>query len=364
MELWTDAQAARHWGVTRSRARSILSSRGIRRVAGYPVAEIRAVTRRQGSRNDLAPTAARALTLADIAVSASAVTDQETLLRYFFEFMRGADAAGVAAMRLIEDEPVFTGNARFDALLAAAAEHIAGRYGQPGPLWTVTVERFLSASWWVSELSSVRAFALVGTPAAFRRRAIYLDRHELETDETQMNEPVFDQPELIHAFGLLAAKLQRKNVVGTVHVVGGAAMLLSFHSRVTTRDIDALFSPDGPMLAAIREVAVEMSWPTTWLNNQASSYVARDPGEGARVFDHPHLQVATTPAEHLLAMKTLASRGVRDRGDIELLLDHLGIAGSDEVWAITNRYFPGVPIPARARLLIEDLVTTARKGNA
>ncbi|GAC1647978.1 MAG: nucleotidyltransferase [Mycobacterium sp.] len=356
MELWTDAQAAQHWGVTRSRARTILSSRKIRRIAGYPAAEVRAVTRRQGARTDLATSDAEtAPTLTDIAEAATA-TDEPIRLRYFFEFMRAADAAGPAALRLIDDEPPPTGDTHFDALLAAAAEHVAAQHSQPGPLWTVTIDRFLPAGWWISDLPSVRAFALVGTPASFRRRGIYLDRHDLETDETFMPTPVFDEPDLIRAFNVLATKLHAKNVVGTVHVVGGAAMGLSFHSRVTTRDIDALFSPDGPMLAAIREVADELGWPRTWLNNQASRYVARNPGEGTRVFDHPNLQVSTTPAEHLLAMKTHASRGTRDRGDIELLIEHLGITTCDEVWALTERYFPGIPIPDRARLLIEDLL--------
>lgn len=309
------------------------------------------------------PNAHHALALTDIAAAATTATDDQTRLRYFFEFMRGADAAGPAALRLIEQEPAPTGNAHFDALLAAAAEHVAASYNKPGPLWSITIDRFLTAGWWISDLPSVRAFALVGTPVSFRRRGIYLDRHDLKTDETPVKEPVFDQPELLRAFGLLAAKLQRKNVVGTVHVVGGAAMLLSFHSRVSTRDIDALFSPDGPMLAAIREVAADMGWPGTWLNNQASSYVARNPGEGTRVFDHPNLQVSTTPADHLLAMKTHASRGARDRGDIELLIDHLAITTPNEVWAITERYFPGVPIPHRARLLVEDLLWR-RAGDA
>jgi len=54
-------------------------------------------------------------------------------------------------------------------------------------------------------------------------------------------------------------------------VVGGAAMLLAYDSRVVTRDIGAGFSPDGPMLKAIREVADEMGWPRTWLNNQPAA---------------------------------------------------------------------------------------------
>jgi hypothetical protein len=52
-ELWSVAQAAAHWGVTESRARAILASRGIKRVSGYPADKIKAVTLRQGARTDL-----------------------------------------------------------------------------------------------------------------------------------------------------------------------------------------------------------------------------------------------------------------------------------------------------------------------
>jgi len=138
VELWTVAQTARHWGVTPSRARAILSSRGIRRVAGYPTSEVQAVTRRQGFRADLIDTHS-ALALDDTAAAIRDAADEETMLRYFFEFMRGADSAGAGALRLICNEPPLTGQPGFDALLGAAAEHIACYYGEPGPMWSVTI---------------------------------------------------------------------------------------------------------------------------------------------------------------------------------------------------------------------------------
>jgi hypothetical protein len=240
---------------------------------------------------------------------------------------------------------------------AAAAEHLSARWATPGPLWTVTNDRFLTHSWWLSELPSVRAYAVVGTPAAFRRRGIYIDRHDLTHDGTSTTpQPLFDRTEILRAFDSLADKLQRKNIVGQVHVVGGAAMLLAYDSGATTRGIDARYAPDGPMLEAVREIARENCWQTTWLNNQASSYVSRNPGQGSLVYDHPNLQVAATPAEHLLAMKTLAARGVRDRDDIQLLIERLAVATQTQVWTILDRFFPGEPVPERSRRLIEDLV--------
>src|SRR5260221_7021831 len=59
----------------------------------------------------------------------------------------------------------------------------------------------------------------------------------------------------------------------SVHVVGGAAMLLAYDSRVTTRDIDALFSPDAPMLKAILEVADEMGLPRPHRSEEHTSEI-------------------------------------------------------------------------------------------
>lgn len=360
VELWSSAQAAQHWGVTSARARAILSERRIARVSGYPAHAIQAVRRRQGARTDLAPAQAlpdAALTLAETAAAIADLADDSTRLRVFFEFCRGADEAGVNAIALSSIEPPLIGDPRFDALLAAGAEYLACRYGLPGPLWTVTVDRFLSRAWWVSPLPSGRRHALLWTPASFRRRGIYLDRHDLTHDGVEvMPEPLFDASELHRAFTALAVKLQHRNVVGQVHVVGGAAMLLAYNpDRLATRDVDALFGPDGPMIAAIHEVAAENNWPTTWLNNQAAVYVARSPGEGIRVFDHPHLQVAATPADHLLAMKVLAARAVRDADDLRFLVDYLGLTSAVQVWAVVERFFPGIDVPVRSRGLVDDL---------
>jgi hypothetical protein len=364
--LWTVNQAAEHWDVSTSRARAILAGRRIRRVSGYPADQVKAVQLRQGARTDLLRSLdlngqrTEALNIVDVAAAMRGATER-VRLRMFFEFMRGADEVRREAVSLIDHEPRWTGDRRFDVLLAAAAEHIASLWGQPGPLWTAARDRFLDFGWWVSDLPSARALAMVWTPAAFRRHGIYLDRRDLTSDGAcTMPEPVFDRNELRHAFTLLAERLELKGVVGHVHVIDGAAMLLAYDSRVITRDVDALFAPDGPILEAVREVATEIGWPRSWLNNQASSYMSRTPGEGATVFDHPYLQVVATPADHLLAMKVLAARSVRDRDDIELLLDRLKITSPATVWDTVARFFPDTEIPQRSRLLIDDLMVRDR----
>lgn len=172
-DLWTVERAARHWGVSASRARAILSSRHIHRVSGYPAQAIKAVTLRQGARTDLKTAnhlvpAAQAFTMAETGAAIGETEDERARLRIFFEFLRGADETGTSALDLIVDEPALIGEHRFDALLAAAAEYISARWGRPGPLWSVSIERFLDTAWWVSDLPSARAFAAVWTPAGAR----------------------------------------------------------------------------------------------------------------------------------------------------------------------------------------------------
>ncbi|OHU12837.1 hypothetical protein BKG75_17650 [Mycobacteroides chelonae] len=74
------------------------------------------------------------------------------------------------------------------------------------------------------------------------------------------------------------------------------------------------------------------------------------------MFDHPHLQVMATPAEHLLAMKVLAARAVRDTDDALILLQHLNIRTADEVWEIVGRYFTDTMISDRSRLFVDEII--------
>lgn len=172
---------------------------------------------------------------------------------------------------------------------------------------------------------------------------------------------LLDRAGLRRAFDLLAAKLARRGIVGELHVFGGAAMVLVYDERAATRDVDALFKPDGPVLEAAREVARELGLPESWLNNQASSYVSGRAGRGTPVFDHPNLRVLTTPPEHLLAMKVRAARAARDADDLRLLLGSLDLETFAEVARIVERYFPGEPLSDRSRLLIEDLLAEERR---
>ncbi|MEX0705382.1 MAG: helix-turn-helix transcriptional regulator, partial [Nitriliruptoraceae bacterium] len=120
--------------------------------------------------------------LADVALDIAATdpADGERRLRFVFEFLRGAVDDGHPLALLVSAEPPLTGDDRFDALLAAVGEDLCVREGEIPPSWVHGPGRFLDRAWWVSELPSARASALVHAPASFRRRGVMLDRHDLE----------------------------------------------------------------------------------------------------------------------------------------------------------------------------------------
>ncbi|MGQ0674425.1 MAG: hypothetical protein ACT4N2_16320 [Hyphomicrobium sp.] len=108
------------------------------------------------------------------AASASRVFDAAT--REFldeWQSMTGAEKGDA----LIE-EPVEIGRVP-DAYLAALAEHLALADDVPIPAWTEAPSRFLSEPHFAGGLESLKALLIVQSPAAFRRRLIFISHDAL-----------------------------------------------------------------------------------------------------------------------------------------------------------------------------------------
>lgn len=110
------------------------------------------------------------------------VRDDGETLRYCLagfldEFYADRDPASRRAR--IEEAPVLTGDVRQDALLGAIGEHLCHRWnlGAP-PDWTNDPERFLDRPWFMGP-ERMKAFMLVESPSAFRRRFIFTEAEPL-----------------------------------------------------------------------------------------------------------------------------------------------------------------------------------------
>jgi hypothetical protein len=159
---------------------------------------------------------------------------------------------------------------------------------------------------------------------------------------------------LLAAFSLLARLLAERGATADVFVFGGAAMVLGYDARPSTRDVDALWRPHGIVLDAAWEVARRLGLPRWWLNEQASSFVPPGtPFEGAALFEAPGLRVIQASPELLLAMKVAAAR-TNDLDDIRLLAQTLNLNDSTTILSHSERVL-GERISDRKRMIIEDL---------
>lgn len=118
-------------------------------------------------------------TLAGIAERVIDGEDLRFAVREFLdEFaVRGSDELRAAAL---DASPRSTGDPRADAYLGALAEHLAATGGLSRPAWAIQPSRFLDAFWFPSPVPGFRALAIAQSPAAFRRRGIFIARGSLE----------------------------------------------------------------------------------------------------------------------------------------------------------------------------------------
>jgi hypothetical protein len=137
-------------------------------------------------------------------------------------------------------------------------------------------------------------------------------------------------------------------------VVGGAALVLLFDARETTKDVYAYFlAPEASKLrAAAARVAKGLGLPEDWLNDGAKGFMTRI-ANGTVLYESEALLARAAPLEQLLAMKLAAWRDAIDRADAQLLL--LGIEGSiQEVWAHLEPFVPP-PQLDKASYALHDL---------
>lgn len=111
-----------------------------------------------------------------------AVGDDHEALRWVAQFVAlferspSGDRPG-----LVADEPLGTGDRRWDALLAGAVEQLCFDHGLAIPDWALRPGRFLDQWWFVTPYRSLHASAFVATPAALANRGVFIHGSSLES---------------------------------------------------------------------------------------------------------------------------------------------------------------------------------------
>jgi hypothetical protein len=169
--------------------------------------------------------------------------------------------------------------------------------------------------------------------------------------------------QILAALSRLNDLLHEKGVMGEVCIFGGAAMVLAFDARESTRDVDGIFVPKSEVIESARQVAEEFDFDPNWLNEGVKGFVSNESeytADGMPVFGNLRIMRPTT--EYLLAMKCLASRIADsntdgDRNDIITLIKLTGITNASEVCDLVARYYKESLLPPRVRFYIEELVS-------
>jgi hypothetical protein len=79
----------------------------------------------------------------------------------------------------LREEPALIEDVK-DAYLAASAEYLASRYGLEMPVWVEAHGRPLKRAFFAGGLESLKAILTVESPAAFRRRLLFVGKDALD----------------------------------------------------------------------------------------------------------------------------------------------------------------------------------------
>lgn len=151
---------------------------------------------------------------------------------------------------------------------------------------------------------------------------------------------LFGKAELERLIHLFAIRTNEADISGTISLVGGAALSLSYlQDRQATTDIDALLPSDLRISEIIAEMAAEENLDKNWINDAAKAYVPFETGQQwVDLYRVGGVLVRIASAELLLAMKLRADRGFRDRPDIEGLIKVCGIKSITEIDELYEKF--------------------------
>ena len=157
---------------------------------------------------------------------------------------------------------------------------------------------------------------------------------------------------------LLNDELRQGGITGEICIVGGAAMVLAFGNRASTRDIDALVMAPASVRAAAARVAEANGLPANWLNDGAKGFASGLPIEVKELLRFSNLRIVAPPPAYILAMKCITARvglDEHDKEDALFLIRLLGLRDSRAVLGLVSQYYEAERIPAKTRFFVQEL---------
>ncbi|SRR6266511_1165232 len=177
-----------------------------------------------------------------------------------------------------------------------------------------------------------------------------------------------DRQRILEALDELSRRLAQRGAIAEVCLFGGAAMILAFQSRQTTKDIDAIFAPTTLVRELAEEIGREHGYDAGWFNDGVKGFVS-EKGEftPANLPQFPSLRVMMPVPTYLLAMKCLAARvatpDATDVQDVTFLVKHLGLRQASEILNIVEAYYPRNLIQPKTQYFVEAILEEIQHEN-
>jgi len=141
---------------------------------------------------------------------------------------------------------------------------------------------------------------------------------------------------LIEVFKEINEELKQNGVSGEICVVGGAAMALAFNARLSTHDVDAVFTPKMDVQISAIDVGKKHGLDVDWLNDAVKVFMPdKDPKSKKIILKMSNLLVWSPDAAYILAMKSISARptDIRDKR-VDYLIVLLTLNKDFYGWAI------------------------------
>lgn len=165
-----------------------------------------------------------------------------------------------------------------------------------------------------------------------------------------------DRKEILRLLMILNEKLKSQGIRGEIILFGGAVMCLCLKSRVSTKDIDAIFEPKSKIYEAALQISEEEGVSKDWLNDGVKGFISEN--NDIELYESfSNLDIYNSKYEYLFAMKCMACRldeEFSDKEDIEFLISYLKIKDVEEAENIILKYFPPRLITPKTHYMLKE----------
>jgi hypothetical protein len=157
------------------------------------------------------------------------------------------------------------------------------------------------------------------------------------------NQIPLNRKKIIYLLNKLNEKMEQKDIIGEIMIVGGSAIALNHNESRVTQDIDALFEPYKEIIKLVEEIAIEEGLGNDWLNDMVRNVFRQNTLNNEQpktLVRLNNLTISTGSPKFLLAMKLGVSRlRPHDISDIADLMEQLNIKSKEQLKKVVENVY-------------------------